>query len=83
MEGPWKHDCTGECDFLTIPHNMNKGWGLFYSENTWDGNTYDEEGWRTATAARTARRDLSGQRALQSVRWVLGPQTKSVASVKY
>ena len=25
---------------------MNKGWGLFYSENTWDGETYDEEGWR-------------------------------------
>ncbi|MEZ7951889.1 MAG: DUF3604 domain-containing protein, partial [Halioglobus sp.] len=44
----WKvleDDCSGECDFLTIPHNMNKGWGLFYSENTWDGETYDEEGW--------------------------------------
>jgi hypothetical protein len=39
-------DCSGECDFLTIPHNMNKGWGLFYSENTWDGETYDEEAWR-------------------------------------
>ncbi len=45
----WKtleKDCSGNCDFLTIPHNMNKGWGLFYSENTWDGKTYDEEGWR-------------------------------------
>ncbi|MFT4517771.1 MAG: hypothetical protein ACI9JM_000148 [Halioglobus sp.] len=39
-------DCSGNCDFLTIPHNMNKGWGLFYSPNTWDGKTYDEEGWR-------------------------------------
>jgi hypothetical protein len=38
--------CSGECDFLTIPHNMNKGWGLFYSRNTWDGGVYDEEGWR-------------------------------------
>ena len=38
--------CTGECDFLTIPHNMNKGWGLFYSRYTWDGKTYDETGWR-------------------------------------
>ncbi|NRA04499.1 MAG: DUF3604 domain-containing protein, partial [Myxococcales bacterium] len=28
--------CTGRCDFLTIPHNMNKGWGLFYSRHTWD-----------------------------------------------
>jgi hypothetical protein len=39
-------NCTGECDFLTIPHNMNKGWGLFYSRYTWDGKTYDEQGWR-------------------------------------
>ncbi|MDG2045730.1 MAG: DUF3604 domain-containing protein [Halioglobus sp.] len=39
-------NCSGKCDFLTIPHNMNKGWGLFYSENTWDGEIYDEEGWR-------------------------------------
>lgn len=38
--------CVGDCDFLTIPHSMNKGWGLFYSRNTWDGETYDEEGWR-------------------------------------
>ena len=37
--------CTGDCDFLTIPHNMNKGWGLFYSRHTWDGSTYDEEDW--------------------------------------
>ena len=38
--------CTGDCDFLTIPHNMNKGWGLFYSPNTWDGGTYSEDDWR-------------------------------------
>jgi hypothetical protein len=38
--------CTGECDFLTIPHNMNKTWGLIYSRYTWDGGSYDEEGWR-------------------------------------
>ena len=37
--------CTGDCDFLTIPHNMNKGWGLFYSRHTWDGDTYDEDDW--------------------------------------
>ncbi|MCP4036548.1 MAG: DUF3604 domain-containing protein, partial [bacterium] len=39
-------NCTGDCDFLTIPHNMNKTWGLFYSRYTWDGGSYDEEGWR-------------------------------------
>ena len=38
--------CTGDCDFLTIPHNMNKGWGLFYSRHTWDGGTYAEGDWR-------------------------------------
>ena len=38
--------CTGDCDFLTIPHNMNKGWGLFYSRHTWDGGTYEPEDWR-------------------------------------
>ena len=38
--------CTPPCDFLTIPHNMNKGWGLFYSRYTWDGKTYGTEDWR-------------------------------------
>lgn len=38
--------CTGDCDFLTIPHNMNKSWGLFYSRYTWDGKPYTEEDWR-------------------------------------
>ncbi len=38
--------CTGDCDFLTIPHNMNKGWGLFYSRHTWDGGAYDSDAWR-------------------------------------
>ena len=38
--------CTGDCDFLTIPHNMNKGWGLFYSRYTYDGAAYTEDDWR-------------------------------------
>ena len=41
-----EESCVGACDFLTIPHNMNKGWGLFYSRHTWDGKTYAEEGWQ-------------------------------------
>lgn len=47
--GLWReleNTCNGNCDFLTIPHNMNKGWGLFYSDHTWNGETYDEEGWQ-------------------------------------
>ncbi|MCH2174050.1 DUF3604 domain-containing protein [Myxococcota bacterium] len=42
-----EENCKGDCDFLTIPHNMNKGWGLFYSRHTWDGGTYSEDDWRT------------------------------------
>ncbi|MFK7977086.1 MAG: DUF3604 domain-containing protein [Halioglobus sp.] len=38
--------CTGDCDFLTIPHNMNKAWGLFYSPYTWDGKRYSEQDWQ-------------------------------------
>lgn len=41
-----EESCTGDCDFLTIPHNMNKGWGLFYSRYTFDGKPYSEEDWR-------------------------------------
>jgi len=34
------------CDFLTIPHNPNKAWGLTYSRYTWDGQEYGEEDWQ-------------------------------------
>jgi len=34
------------CDFLTIPHNMNKGWGIFYSRWTMDGKPYSVEDWQ-------------------------------------
>jgi Protein of unknown function (DUF3604) len=47
--GLWRgleDSCTDDCDFLTIPHNMNKGWGLFYSRYTWDGDSYGEDDWR-------------------------------------
>jgi len=40
-------NCQGECDFLTIPHNSNKAWGLTYSRYTWDGKDYTEADWRT------------------------------------
>ena len=39
-------NCENGCDFLTIPHNGNKSWGLVYSRYTWDGGSYDEEAWR-------------------------------------
>ncbi|MEH6588462.1 MAG: DUF3604 domain-containing protein, partial [Halioglobus sp.] len=38
--------CGEDCDFLTIPHNPNKSWGLTYSRFTWDGQQYGETDWR-------------------------------------
>jgi len=38
--------CGEGCDFLTIPHNPNKAWGLMYSRYTWDGQEYDQADWR-------------------------------------
>jgi len=38
--------CGEGCDFLTMPHNPNKSWGLMYSRYTWDGQEYDEDDWR-------------------------------------
>jgi len=46
--GLWRSlekDCTGPCDFLTIPHNMNKSWGIAYSGKTIDGNIYNKDDW--------------------------------------
>ena len=38
--------CLGDCDFLTIPHNPTKAWGLMYSRYTWDGQEYNKADWR-------------------------------------
>ncbi len=40
-----ERDCTGDCQFLTIPHNMNKTWGIAYSGKTIDGDPYDRDDW--------------------------------------
>ena len=37
--------CTGDCEFLTIPHNMNKTWGIAYSGKTIDGDPYNNSDW--------------------------------------
>ena len=39
-------NCVEDCDFLTMPHNPNKAWGLTYSRYTWDGQEYSEADWR-------------------------------------
>lgn len=38
-------ECIGECEFLTIPHNMNKTWGIAYSGHTIDGDAYEDQDW--------------------------------------
>ncbi len=38
--------CRDDCDFLTIPHNSNKAWGLTYSRFTWDGQQYSAADWQ-------------------------------------
>jgi len=40
-----EEECTGDCEFLTIPHNMNKTWGIAYSGRTMDGDAYDDKDW--------------------------------------
>jgi len=37
--------CYGECDYITIPHNMNKGWGIYYSPWALDGTPYEAADW--------------------------------------
>ncbi len=45
----WKQleaTCSDDCEFLTIPHNLNKTWGLAFSGKTIDGIVYTEADWR-------------------------------------
>lgn len=38
--------CEAPCEFLTIPHNPNKTWGLAFANHTIDGDIYGEADWR-------------------------------------
>ncbi len=45
----WKRleaTCTGDCQFLTIPHNPNKTWGLAFASETIDGIPYTIDDWK-------------------------------------
>ncbi|MCD4721005.1 MAG: DUF3604 domain-containing protein, partial [Desulfobacula sp.] len=37
--------CTGDCEFLTIPHNMSNFFGRAYSRNDEDGAPYTPKDW--------------------------------------
>ncbi len=41
-----ERDCQAPCEALTIPHNMNKMWGVAYNGKTIDGDDYSREDWR-------------------------------------
>ena len=44
----WKQldsTCREGCDFLTIPHNPNKSWGLAFASETIDGIPYTRDDW--------------------------------------
>ena len=44
----WKQldaTCGEGCEFLTIPHNPNKSWGLAFASETIDGIPYTREDW--------------------------------------
>lgn len=38
--------CEDPCEYLTIPHNPNKSWGLAFASHTIDGDAYTEADWR-------------------------------------
>ena len=45
----WKQldaNCGDGCEFLTIPHNPNKSWGLAFASETIDGIPYTRDDWR-------------------------------------
>ena len=37
--------CDGACRYLTIPHNMNKTWGLAFGDLTIDGDPFTPDDW--------------------------------------
>ena len=37
--------CEAPCEFLTIPHNPNKSWGLAFASQTIDGDPYTVKDW--------------------------------------
>ncbi len=45
----WKqvsNNCDRPCEFLTIPHNPNKSWGLAFASHTIDGDPYTADDWK-------------------------------------
>ena len=41
-----EHDCTGDCQVMSIPHNTNWGWGRDFATENSDGTPFTAEGLR-------------------------------------
>ena len=39
-------NCKDPCEFLTIPHNPNRTWGLAFASHTIDGDAYTIDDWK-------------------------------------
>ena len=39
-------NCKDPCEFLTIPHNPNRSWGLAFASHTIDGDAYTIDDWK-------------------------------------
>ena len=49
----WKlleETCTGDCEFLTIPHNLNRYYGKAFGLQDEDGNPYTQGDWERRTS---------------------------------
>jgi len=50
----WKdlrRTCVGDCQYLTIPHNLNLTWGYAFAMQTIDGDLYSDEDLRLRAAS--------------------------------
>ncbi len=53
--------CTGDCEFLTIPHNTNRAWGLPYGTTTRYGDPYTPADWALRARYEPHHRNLPDQ----------------------
>lgn len=42
--------CKEPCEFITIPHNPNRSWGLAFASQTFDGVSYELNDWKRRDA---------------------------------
>ena len=70
-------DKADGCDFLTIPHNSNKAWGLTYSRYTWDGQQYSEDDWRLRQKREPLTEIFQIKGSQECARWASVPRMKS------